>query len=208
MNDFCSDGYNTDKGPELMDHYKRYLASRQYQDLVILELGVNKGGSLRMWRDIFPKASIIGIDINPVNFEGDDDRIKIFQGSQDDKKLLDQIRQELAPDGFDIIIDDASHIGELTRESFWHLFPNHLKPAGLYVVEDWGTGYWESWPDGESFQRGKCHCAGMVKFIKELIDECGIQDATHPQFGCPPWQKYSISRVEITQGIAFVVKSD
>lgn len=56
----------------------------------------------------------------------------------------------MAPEGFDIIIDDASHIGELTRIAFWHLFDNHLKPGGLYVIEDRGTGYWDDWPDGKS----------------------------------------------------------
>ena len=38
----------------------------------------------------------------------------------------------------------------MTRIAFWHLFDNHLKPGGLYVIEDWGTGYWEDWPDGLS----------------------------------------------------------
>src|SRR5438309_8699047 len=52
---------------------------------------------------------------------------------------------ETAPEGFDVIIDDCSHIGELTRISFWHLFEHHLKPGGLYVIEDWSTGYWDSW---------------------------------------------------------------
>jgi hypothetical protein len=50
------------------------------------------------------------------------------------------IADNVAPEGFDIIIDDASHIGELTKTAFWHLFDNHLKPNGLYAIEDWGTG--------------------------------------------------------------------
>jgi hypothetical protein len=34
---------------------------------------------------------------------------------------LDRIAGERAPDCFDIIIDDASHIAEFTKISFWHL---------------------------------------------------------------------------------------
>jgi spermidine synthase len=52
------------------------------------------------------------------------------------------VARKTAPEGFDIIIDDASHFGDLTKIAFWHLFDNHLKPSGLYVIEDWGTGYW------------------------------------------------------------------
>jgi hypothetical protein len=63
--------------------------------------------------------------------------------------FLSQVANNVAPEGFDIIIDDASHLGELTKTAFWHLFDNHLKPHGLYVIEDWGTGYWSDWPDGK-----------------------------------------------------------
>ena len=58
--------------------------------------------------------------------------------------------RKTAPEGFDIIIDDASHFGDLTKIAFWHLLDNHLKPSGLYVIEDWGTGYWSDWPGGKS----------------------------------------------------------
>ena len=57
-----------------------------------------------------------------------------------------------APGGFDIIIDDASHIGELTKTTFWHLFDHHLKPGGLYAIEDWGTGYLDDFSDGKKIQ--------------------------------------------------------
>jgi len=60
------------------------------------------------------------------------------------------VRSETAPEGFDIIIDDCSHIGEFTAVSFWHLFDRHLKPGGLYVIEDWGTGYMRGTPDGRA----------------------------------------------------------
>jgi hypothetical protein len=60
------------------------------------------------------------------------------------------VARKTAPEGFDIIIDDASHFGDLTKIAFWHLFDNHLKPSRLYVIEDWGTGYWSDWTDGKN----------------------------------------------------------
>ena len=84
-----------------------------------------------------------------------------------------------APDGFDIIIDDASHIGELTKTSFWHLFDHHLKPGGLYAIEDWGTGYLDDFTDGRKFQprisiRARVRSLGKnFAFAVDTAWECG-----------------------------------
>ena len=94
---------------------------------------------------------IVGLDLQPIKLDDPTGRIRIYEGLQQNRDLLDRIARETAPQGFDIIIDDCSHIGELTRISFWHLFDNHLKPGGIYVIEDWSTGYWDSFFDGVAF---------------------------------------------------------
>ncbi len=121
--------------------------------MAVLELGVLRGGSLRLWRDYFRKGTIVGLDRARVAVDDPERRIQIYQGSQDDTALLTRIAREHAPAGFDLIIDDASHVAALTRRSFWHLFEHHLKPGGLYVIEDWGMGYWSDWPDGAAATR-------------------------------------------------------
>jgi hypothetical protein len=95
-----------------------------------------------MWRDYFVNGTIAGLDFAPLYQppEGESS-IHIYQGLQSDTKLLTAIAQEIAPDGFDIIVDDCSHIGEFVKTSFWHLFTHHLKPGGVFAIEDWGTGY-------------------------------------------------------------------
>jgi hypothetical protein len=88
-------------------------------------------------------------------WESDEERIRIYRGRQDDTALLDRVAAECAPGGFDIIVDDAAHIGQLAKASFWHLFVNHLKPGGTYALEDWGTGYWGNhvyYPDGDYYR--------------------------------------------------------
>ena len=45
-------------------------------------------------------------------------RVRTYTGKQQDLALLDRIAGECAPDGFDVIIDDCSHIGVLTKKSF------------------------------------------------------------------------------------------
>ena len=82
-----------------------------------------------------------------------------------------------APNGVDIVIDDASHLGAASLAAYRALF-SFIKPGGLYIVEDWTTGYWHDWPDGERFSpaalnenRVMSHDFGMVGFVKSLIDE-------------------------------------
>lgn len=138
--------YETDKSERYLENYRNAFSSLFDQKISLLELGVHRGGSLLLWHDLFPYATLAGLDIEPALVRDGNGRIKIYQGSQDDVALLDRIAQQSAPDGFDIIIDDASHIADYASISFWHLFMNHLRPGGIYVIEDWGTGYWPSWP--------------------------------------------------------------
>jgi hypothetical protein len=74
--------------------------------------------------------------------------VHIIQGDQTDSALMKRLRDEHAPNGFDVIIDDASHIGIITARSLQALYAEHLRPGGLYFIEDWGTGYLPDWHDG------------------------------------------------------------
>jgi len=143
--------YDTDKiSNQYLHWYDPIFEPWLDKPIILLELGVYRGGSLLLWHDYFPSNTIVGIDVHiPEEFQATD-RIHLFQGSQTDTSFLSRAAEQVAPEGFDIIIDDASHVGENTRIAFWHLFDNHLKPGGLYVIEDWCTGYWDDWPDGRS----------------------------------------------------------
>jgi SAM-dependent methyltransferase len=246
--------YETDKPTfdVYFRNYERVLAPYADLDVRLLELGINRGGSLKLWRDYFDRGIIAAIDINPVQIDDPSGRIRVYQGLQQDTSLLDRVRSENAPGGFDIIIDDCSHIGEFTAISFWHLFEHHLKPGGLYVIEDWGTGYMAGWPDGRRYTpamavrswrsrlrpvaerllmapvfrgsprllrplRGamnrlvrmtfRSHQRGLVGFVKQLVDEAGMDDITCPPWGSPPYRTSRFARVEFTHGQVFILKA-
>ena len=145
-------GLTKAKVTSLMKNYESFFAPLVGQAISLLELGVHNGASLRFWRDYFENATIVGLDCNPVRIDDSTGMIHVYQGYQQDINLLDRIAREQAPDGFDVIIDDCSHIGRYARISFWHLFQNHLKPGGFYAIEDWRTGYVRSWPDGRHYK--------------------------------------------------------
>jgi hypothetical protein len=144
--------YDTDKTHSgYIGPYERHVGHLRDLPIKLLELGVFRGGSLLMWQEFFAKGLIVGVDLGVNPFQEMPERIRFYQGAQDDSSFLDRSSQQCAPEGFDIIIDDASHIGTLTRRTFQSLFMKHLKPGGFYVIEDWGTGYWDSWADGSCY---------------------------------------------------------
>jgi 23S rRNA U2552 (ribose-2'-O)-methylase RlmE/FtsJ len=127
--------------------YEELLAPLRTQVFTLLELGVWRGHSLEMWRDAFPQATIIGVDLQPPDLHLGS-RVHIVRGDQTDAALMQRLREEYAPDGFEVIVDDASHFGTYTARSLQILYPEHLRPGGLYCIEDWRTGYMPNWPDG------------------------------------------------------------
>ena len=145
-------GYPTDKSQDYLNNYETFFHALADERVTVLELGVKDGGSLLLWRDYFQYGIIIGIDIHPLHIEDPTGRIHFYSGLQQNTAFLDRICRKSAPDGLDVIIDDCSHIGNFTRISFWHLFNNYLKPGGIYAIEDWGTGYWDSYPDGKRYR--------------------------------------------------------
>lgn len=139
MHRLSATGYDTDKGRSFLRNYQDYFA-RLTGPINLLELGIFHGGSLLLWRDHIESGNIVGLDLNEVKVPDETGRIKVYQGSQDDTDLLDRIGKDIGP--FDIIIDDASHLAAATKVSFWWLFERHLKPGGVYAIEDWRVGYW------------------------------------------------------------------
>jgi hypothetical protein len=157
--------YDTDKASSqgYVRDFEEVLGPLRQQPTAILELGIFHGGSLQVWRDFFAGGPVVGLDLNSVEVSDASGRIKTYAGGQDDRELLDRIRAENAPDGFDVIIDDCSHVGSLTKASFWHLYRNHLRAGGVYVIEDWGTGYWDSWTDGRHASSDALHAESNVE---------------------------------------------
>lgn len=123
-------------------HFKRYRG----KEVVILEIGIFHGGSLQMWRSYFgDKARIFGVDINPRCKELEEDRVKIFIGSQADRTFLRDLKRQLPP--IDILIDDGGHTMRQQIITFEELY-DAVKPDGVYLCEDLHTSYWLQYGGG------------------------------------------------------------
>lgn len=170
--------------PGIYELYDQYFAPLRDQPIALLELGVAGGESLKTLGSYFTNGTIVGVDIDDRDIDFSAHPNVWFEAAdQRNAARLSEVCQTHAPDGFDIIIDDASHLGTWSLKAYNALF-SFLKPGGLYMIEDWATGYWTDWPDGGAFQqfipsdrddvvekRIPSHDYGMVGLVKYLVDE-------------------------------------
>lgn len=156
-------------------HYQRHLQHLKRERFTLLEIGIGgyrkkrKGGaSLRMWKHFFPRAQIIGLDIQDKSFV-ERHRIKAYRGSQTDEELLKKIVADAG--GIRVVIDDGSHRPEHVRETFRILFPL-LADDGIYAIEDTQTSYWPEW--GGSEDRNSPHTT--MALVKDLVDGLNYEE--------------------------------
>jgi hypothetical protein len=169
--------FHTDKwgSHSYTKHYQRYFQPLKDKRLNVLEIGVggyehsDQGGeSLRMWKAYFRKSRIVGIDLHDkTHFR--EHRIDIRQCDQTDSEALLRLSREYG--GFDIIIDDGSHMNEHVIKTFQVLFPL-LRPNGIYGVEDTQTAYWPTWGGGIGNPQTS------MAFFKSLAD--GLNHVEYP----------------------------
>lgn len=156
-------------------HYEDHLRQLKWARFALLEVGIGgyaaegQGGeSLRMWSLFFPKAQIIGLDIEDKSFvEGRN--IRICQGDQTDETLLRRIAAEAGL--LKVIVDDGSHHPAHIRETFRVLFPL-LAPGGIYAIEDTQTSYWPEWGGSEDLQDN----GTTMALVKSLLDGLNYEE--------------------------------
>ena len=136
--------------------YEPYIRDIIGKPLRILEIGVGKGSSIAMWRDLFPAATIYGIDANNnIVPEFFDDKIKILIGDQDDYEWLDTVIEG----EFDMIICDGSSDSVKKIRTFEYLWP-HVSKDGMYVFEHLQHSYHQA--------------RSVVNYLKDRLDDLNV----------------------------------
>lgn len=129
--------------------YERLFAHRRHEVKSVFECGIGTnnpeldstmgmdgrpGASLRMWRDYFPNARIVGADIDK-NILFNDDRILTYYVNQTDKESIAEMLSSIESPNFNLIIDDGLHTFDAGSTLFEGLI-HCLSDDGLYVIED------------------------------------------------------------------------
>lgn len=99
--------------------------------VTVLEIGVCRGHSIKMWNEYFAGSDVYGIDINLDNVEFDDlDNIYICDGTDPTA-----VNVTFGTIKFDYVVDDGSHLLEHQLKSL-DIFLPRMNKDGKYFCED------------------------------------------------------------------------
>lgn len=125
--------YGTDKGTvhSYIEVYEELFSPIRDSVIDLIEVGIKNGGGVKMFRDYFKNATIVGIDDKKRFGISGEDRIvtHIFDA------YSDEMDDFLGDRTFDIAIDDGSH-KKKDQLNFYHRFKNRIRKGGYLVIED------------------------------------------------------------------------
>ena len=139
--DTLIDNKTTDKNTthSYLEIYEQHFAPIRSTCKNLLEIGVQQGGSIKLWKDYFENATIYGfdVDLSTVKVDLSSPRIRL---TRCDAYLKSSI-EALEGTTFSVIIDDGPH----TLESMLFVateYSKHLDVGGILVIEDIQSANW------------------------------------------------------------------
>ena len=144
--------HKTDKScieHNFLDFYQEQLTRFEQRSLLLIEIGVYNGSSLRMWGEWFAEGRVVGLDINPNVADLSDipSHCHIEVGDAADESFLRSIDVKYGQP--DIVIDDGSHRWHHQITALHHFWPR-IRSGGAFIMEDIHT----SFPDLAKEYRG------------------------------------------------------
>ncbi len=135
------------KSLPFIEHFVQVCS--EFEGGALVELGIAEGGSTALLALALKPSKLVAVDLEPERLAALDEFIDQRGLSESvvalygvDQSDASQLRSILAEHfdtrPLDLVLDDASHKFGPTRASFEVLFP-HLRPGGVYTIEDWNT---------------------------------------------------------------------
>lgn len=126
----------TDETHNYLNKYEFFLHPWKDRDFTLLELGIFKGASLKMWHSYFTKARVVGVDFDESCAQYAEDRVEVVIADLSLNETLEDLKKYKP----EIIIDDASHIWSHQIKAIcalWDVLPH----GGVYILEDLETSF-------------------------------------------------------------------
>jgi hypothetical protein len=135
------DNFRTDKNTchSYLPLYQNLLASKKETAKNVLEVGICKGGSIKLWSDFFTNATVHGLDIIDSNsvWEGIKNNEKIILYTSTDAYDNDFFTKNFLNKNiaFDFMLDDGPHTLESMKQ-FIRLYTQLMTDDGILIIED------------------------------------------------------------------------
>jgi hypothetical protein len=121
-----------------MSFYEKLFSPIKDNITKFLEIGIDQGNSLIVWREYFKNATIYGIDLVIPEKIKKYDRLIWGVADQSNANELKSLQDSWGNPIFDCILDDGGHTVKQQRVSIETLWSS-LKPGGYYIIEDLHT---------------------------------------------------------------------
>lgn len=113
---------------------------KKKENISVLEIGIQYGGSIFSWHELHEGSYVIGIDINDDNInyglieKMQKDRYSIIIDNAYSDNIVAQIKSKF-PNGIDFIVDDGPHSID-SQIKFIEMYLPLLTGDGILVIED------------------------------------------------------------------------
>jgi hypothetical protein len=157
-------GKVSDKWSLYLDVYDTALAPWRALPVVLVEVGVQNGGSLELWSRYFQAGRrFVGCDVDERvgRLAFDDPRIRTVVAPVNTPAAAKAI-VAAAEGPIDIFIDDGSHVSPDIVLAFRNYFPA-VRAGGVYIAEDLHCAYRRDWAGGLA-------APNAISFFKSLVD--------------------------------------
>ncbi|MCI1273570.1 MAG: hypothetical protein LKG27_03950 [Clostridiaceae bacterium] len=204
--------YNTDKastwgmnnqsylGHNYLKSYELFMAPMKKEAFTLVELGCFQGASLKMWKEYFKKAEIVGVDLDENLKAIEEKRISFICSDATSQEFPEKLSQYK---NIKCIIDDCSHAWADQRISLEMLFPI-LESGGYYIIEDLECGTTGAYPnfppkieDSQSFWD---YAMDRLKILR--VSESINQQAFRPFFSQLPQR---IQQLELSIAMSIII---
>jgi hypothetical protein len=111
--------------------YAHLFEARKDTVRQMLEIGIYRGHSIRLWQSYFPNAQVHASDIQRCPTVEKLERVSVYYENAYNLSFVEKFQ----PESFDIVIDDGPHTYESMVYFLTH-YPALVKSGGVLVLED------------------------------------------------------------------------
>lgn len=159
----------TSKWSHYAEIYDFWLSKFREKSPLVVEVGVDNGGSIETWKKYFGETStVVGID-NRFKVSGIEG-CQLALGDQGNPGFWDSFL--VSYPNIDVFVDDGSHFPEHQILTFTKVFP-YMNEGGVFICEDTHSNYMDI------FGGGRGH-GDFVGFMKDCVDVLHADHRTEP----------------------------
>lgn len=133
MNEFLTDLTDKHTTHSYVPVYEHLFSKIRESCAAILEIGVQTGGSMKLWNGYFPNAIVYGIDSDIYQNRCRDfaPRVRLIQANA----YTTECASTFPAESLDVVIDDGPHTLSSMCDVL-DLYYRAVKPGGYLIIED------------------------------------------------------------------------